>query len=134
MINRTVATLVTCLLSLTMLFHQSALAHSNSEKVASLPQKIKAGIIKLGIGQSSTVNLRLRNKTKLAGYISEIGDDSFVVTELESGRRTKVEYPDVIQIKGNNLTTRTKVIIGVAIAVGVAITLYMVRGALCDGC
>ena len=134
MINRTTATLVTCLLCFTMLFHQSALANPKSEKDASLPQKVKAGIVKLGTGQSSIVSLKLRDKTKLAGYISEIGEDSFVVTGLESGKSTTVAYPDVVQVKGNNLTTKTKVIIGVAIAVGVAITLYLVRGAFCDGC
>jgi len=92
------------------------------------------GIAKLGAGQSSRVSLKLRDKTRVAGYISEVGDDSFDVTDPESGARTTVAYPDVVQVKGNNLSTRTKVIIGVAIAVGVAITLYLVRGAFCDGC
>ena len=134
MINRTAATLVICLLAFTMTFQQSVVANSNSEKDAALTQKVKAGIVKLGVGQSSTVSLTLKDKTKVAGYISEIGDDSFVVANLESGGRTTVAYPEVVQVKGNNLTTRTKVIIGVAIAVGVAITLYIVRGAFCDGC
>jgi hypothetical protein len=134
MINRTAATLVACLLTFTMLLQQPALASSKSEKDASLARKIKAGIVKLGIGQPSRVSLKLRSKTSVVGYISEIGDESFVVTDLESGARTTVAYPDVVQVKGNNLSTRTKVIIGVAVAVGIAITLYLVRGAFCDGC
>ena len=134
MINRTVATVVACLFAFTTLFQQSALASSNSEKDASLSEKVKTGIVKLGTGQSSRVSLKLKDKTKLAGYISEIGDESFVVTNLESGERTTVAYPNVAQVKGNNLSTRTKVIIGVAIAAGIAITLYIVRGAFCDGC
>jgi len=117
-----------------MTFQQSVVANSNSEKDASLLQKVKTGIVKLGVGQSSRVSLTLKDKTKVAGYISEIGDDSFVVANLESGGRTTVTYPEVVQVKGNNLTTRTKVIIGVAIAAGIAITLYIVRGAFCDGC
>ncbi len=134
MINRAAATIVVCLLAFTMIFQQSVLANSNSEKDASLAQKVKSGIVRLGVGQSSRVSLTLRDKTKVAGYISEIGDDSFIVANLESGGRTTVAYPDVVQVKGNNLSTRTKVIIGVAIAVGIAITLYIVRGAFCDGC
>ena len=134
MINRTAATLVICLLTFTMTFQQSVVANSNPEKDASLTQKVKEGIVKLGVGQSSRVSLTLKDKTKVAGYISEIGDDSFVVANLESGGRTTVAYPEVVQVKGNNLTTRTKVIIGVAIAAGIAITLYIVRGAFCDGC
>lgn len=134
MIKRTAATFVVCLLTFTLLCEQSVLAGSNSGERASLAQKVKAGIVKLGVGESSRVSLKLRDKTKVAGYVSEIGDESFVVTDLENGALTTVAYPDVVQVKGNNLSTRTKVIIGVAIAVGVAITLYLVRGAFCDGC
>ena len=134
MIKRTSATLVVFLLAFTMLFQQSVFANPDPEKDASHAQKVKAGIVKLGVGQSSRVSLTLKDKTKVAGYISEIGDDSFIVESLESGGRTTVAYPDVVGVKGNNLTTRTKVIIGVAVAVGIAITLYIVRGAFCDGC
>jgi hypothetical protein len=134
MINKTAATLLACLFTFTILFQQSALASSKSERDYALAQKVKAGIAKLGTGNSSRVSLKLRDKTRLAGYISEIGEDSFVVADVESGVGTTVAYPDVVQVKGNNLSTRTKVIIGVAVAVGVAITLYLVRGAFCDGC
>jgi hypothetical protein len=46
----------------------------------------------------------------------------------------RVAYPEVAQVKGNNLSTRAKIIITAAIIAGVAITLYIVRGAFCDGC
>ena len=134
MIKRAAATFVACLLTFTMLSQQSAIAGPNPEKDALLANKIKAGIAKLGVGEQSRVSLKLRDKTKVAGYISEIGDESFVVTSLEGGRTTTVAYPNVVQVQGNNLSTRTKIIIGVAVAVGVAITLYLVRGAFCDGC
>jgi len=134
MAKRTVAVLVACLLTLPMISQQPALAISKPDKEAALAQKVKAGIEKLGTGEQSRVSLKLRDKTKLAGYISEIGNESFVVTDSVSGGRTTVAYPDVVQVKGNNLSSRTKIIIGVAVAVGVAITLYLVRGAFCDGC
>jgi len=134
MVYRTTATLLASLLSLTMIFQQSALASSNPAKDAALARKVKEGITKLGVGQTAKVSLKLRDKTAVSGYISEVGDDSFVVTDIRSGDRTTVAYPDVVKVQGNNLSTRTKVIIGVAIAVGVGITLYLVRGAFCDGC
>jgi hypothetical protein len=134
MFKRAVATCLTCLLTFTLLLQQSAFASVPSEKDAAHAQKIKAGIMRLGAGKATRVSLSLRDKTKLTGYISEISEDSFVVADLEKDRLTTVAYPDVVQVKGNNLSTRTKVIIGVAIAVGVAITLYIVRGAFCDGC
>lgn len=134
MINKITAIRMACLLTLVMFCQPSVLANSKSARDVAHAEKVKAGIVKLGVGQSSRVNLKLKDKTKVAGYISEIGDESFVVTDIDKGSITTVAYPDVVQVNGNNLSTRTKVIIGVAIAVGVAITLYLVRGAFCDGC
>jgi len=134
MIKRITAVLVACSLVFVTLCQQSAFARSNPEKQALFAQKVKASIINLGVGQSSRIAIKLRDKTKLAGYISEIGESSFVVTDLEGVRATTVAYRDVVQVKGNNLSTGAKVAIGVAIAVGVIITLYLVRGAFCDGC
>jgi hypothetical protein len=134
MLNGTTANLITLLLTVTILFQQSSFASSEPENDAALAQKVRAGILKLGTGPSSRVKLRLKDKRKLAGYITEAGDDSFVLTESESDAVSTIAYPDIAQVKGNNLSTRTKIIIGVAIAAGIAITLYIVRGAFCDGC
>ena len=134
MINRTVAASLSFLLTFLIFSQQSVIASSGTEKDVARTQKVKTGILQLGTGPSSRVNLTLKDKTRVAGYVSEIREDAFVVTEEKSGRLTTVAYPDVTQVKGHNLSTRTKVIIGVAIAVGVAITLYLVRGAFCDGC
>lgn len=134
MTKRTISIVVACLLTLSTISHQSVSANSKPEKEALFAQKVKAAIVQLGTGQSSQVNLKLRDKTKLTGYISEIGDTSFVVTDLKSAEATTVSYPNVVQVKGNNLSTRTKIIITAAVIAGVAITLYIVRGAFCDGC
>jgi hypothetical protein len=97
-------------------------------------EKVRAGVYKLGVGQDARIELKLRDKTKLAGYISQASNEHFTVTDIETGSSTVVNYPDVTKVQGHNLSTRTKVIIGVAIAVAVAIVLYSVKGAFCDGC
>jgi hypothetical protein len=99
-----------------------------------MTQKVKDGIAKLGVGPEARVQLKLKDKTKLAGYISAVEPEHFVVTDLTTGQQTTVPYPDVAQVKGNNLTTRTKIIIAASIIAGVIIVLYIVRGAFCDGC
>ena len=99
-----------------------------------MTQKVKDGIAKLGVGPDARVQLKLKDKTKLAGYISAVEAEHFVVTDLATGQSTTVPYPDVTQVKGNNLTTRTKIIIAASIIAGVIIVLYIVRGAFCDGC
>jgi hypothetical protein len=92
--------------------------------------KIRAGIYKLGIGKDARVVVKLRDKTELQGYISEVSEDFFTVTDLKTEASSVVAYPNVGQVKGHNLTTRTKIIIGVAIAVGVGIVLYFIREAI----
>ena len=132
--KRTCSIVVACLLTLSTICQQTASANSKPYKDARFDQKIKAAIEKLGTGQSSQINIKLRDKTSLTGYVSEIGDTSFVVTDLKSAEATTVAYPEVVQVKGNNLSTRTKIIIAAAVIAGIAITLYIVRGAFCDGC
>ena len=134
MIGRTCSIIVACLLALSTIGQQPASAISKPDKDARFAQKVKAAIVQLGTGQSSQVHIKLRDKTRLTGYVSEIGDTSFVVTDLKSAETTTVGYPDVVQVKGNNLSTRTKIIIAAAVIAGIAITLYIVRGAFCDGC
>ena len=132
--KRTCSIIVACLLAISAIGQQSTSASSPRDKETRLAEKVKAAIAQLGTGQASTVSIKLRDKTKLTGYVSEIKDNSFVVTDLKSSETTTVAYPDVVQVKGNNLSTRTKIIITAAIIAGVAITLYIVRGAFCDGC
>jgi hypothetical protein len=93
-------------------------------------EKIRVGIYKLGIGKDARVEVKLRDKTELQGYISEVSEDSFTVTDLKTEASRVVAYPNVRQVKGHNLTTRTKIIIGVAIAAGVGIALYFIRAAI----
>ena len=105
-------------------------------KDARLVEKARAKVAKLGVGQDARVEVKLRDNTKLNGYVSAAGEDSFTVTNSKTGTSSTVAYTDVAQVKekGGGLSTRTKVIIGAAVAAGVAIVLYTVRGAFCDGC
>ena len=99
---------------------QFASASTDTQKQARLAGKIKLGILKLGIGKEARVAVRLRDKTKLVGYISEVREDRFAVTDINTGATTMVTYPDVAQGKGHNLSTGAKIaIIGLAIAAGV---------------
>ena len=94
----------------------SAYAGSKEEKEARFAEKVKAGIAKLGTGTEARVELKLKDKTKLKGYVSEAGADSFTVVDEKSGATTEVAYPNVKQVKGNNLSknvTLTLVLAGI---------------------
>ena len=104
---------------------QPASAASKEEKQAKRAEKVRAGIIRLGVGTDARVAIKLRDDVKLAGYISETKDDSFVVTDMKSRAATTVAYGDVAQVKGHNLGTGAKIAIGIGIGVGATILVLL---------
>ena len=92
----------------------SAYASSKEEKEARFTERVREGIRKLGTGTEARVEIKLRDKRKLKGYISEAGADSFTVVDAKTGAATPVAYPQVKQVKGNNLSEGVKI----AIALG----------------
>ena len=95
-------------------------ARAQSLKGAQPAEQIKAGVLKRGTGEKARVTVRRRDGTKLKGYISQSGEDSFVVTEPKGGQSTTVAYGDVAEVKGAGMSRAAKIGIGAAIGVGAA--------------
>lgn len=93
-----------------------AYAVSREAKDARFAEKVKASVLKLGTGEPARVRIKLRDKTKLAGYISAADGDSFTVIDSQTGMATTIAYPQVKSVQGNNLSTGAKIAIGVGIA------------------
>ena len=100
---------------------QPAFSASKAEKQSQRLERVRAGILKLGVGTNARVAIKLRDNVKLAGYISEARDDAFIVTDMKTGMATTVDYGDVTQVKGHNLGTGAKIAIGIGIGVGLTI-------------
>lgn len=111
-----------CSVALAALLLQAAAApasaKTNAEKEARRVEKVRAQVAKLGTGRGALVKVELRDKTRLEGYVSEAGAESFVVTD-KAGVATTVPYPQVGKARGNNLSTGAKIAIGVGVGVGV---------------
>jgi hypothetical protein len=105
-------------LLLSLLAAPPALAKTKEEKAAALAAKVKAGVAKLGAGKDAKISVKLRNKTKLKGFISAIEDEAFVIADAKTGDETRVAYGDVTQAKGNNLSTGAIIIIAAGAAIG----------------
>jgi hypothetical protein len=130
---KTTIAVVLVLVLLPLACAEPAFAGGKEAKQVELARRAKEGLTKLGTGPEARVKLTLRDKTKLEGYVSQVTDTHVVVTDA-AGTATMVPFPDVAQVHGNNLRTRWKVVIAAAIVTGIIITLYIVRGAFCDGC
>ena len=86
-------------------------ASSREEKEAKLAAEVKSGITKLGTGSAARVEIKLRDKKKLKGYVQEIAEDHFVVIDDRTGAANTLAYAQVKQVKGNNLSTGAKIAI-----------------------
>ena len=83
-------------------------------------EKIKANVTKRGTGEKARVNVKMLNGTKMKGFISQAGDDSFTLTDSKTKQTSTLAYSDVAQVKKQGLSTGAKILIGVG--VGVAVT------------
>ena len=102
-----------------------AFAATGAEKEARRAEKVRTQLAKLGTGKDARVKLELRDKTKLEGYVSELGAESFVITN-KAGVATVVTYPQVKKAQGNNLSTGAKIAIGIGIGAGVTLLILFI--------
>jgi hypothetical protein len=111
----------------------TAVAKTNPEREAAFAAKVREGVGKIGTGEAALVRLKLRDKTKLEGYVTEAGAQSFTVVDAKTKATTVVAYQQVKSVQGNNLSTNKKIAIGVAIAVVAVVVLYSIAKASCNG-
>jgi len=101
-------------------------AKTRAEKDAAFAEKVKASIVQLGVGEDARVEVRLRDRRKLAGYIQMADADGFVVTDLTAGNSTRVPYGSVAKVKGHNLSTGAKVAIMTGVLVGIVLLIWTI--------
>lgn len=97
-----------------------AAAGSREDEQAQLAAKVKSAVTKLGTGPDARIEVKLRDKTKLKGYIREANADGFVVIDDKTGAATEIAYPQVTQAKGKNRLSGDKVLAVAIIAFMVA--------------
>lgn len=78
---------------------------ANPEKEDKFVTKLKTALLKLGTGPEARIQVKLKDKTKLKGYVSEINENSFVVFENKTNAATQIPYSQVRQVKGKNNMT-----------------------------
>jgi hypothetical protein len=125
MFKKAFAIALACLM-VQMLSLQSASAKSMEEKRTQVTQKVKTEISKLGVGRDARLEIKLQDQTKLAGYVSEVKDDGFTITDAKTGAATSVAYADVTKAKGQNLSTGAKIGIGIGIGAAVVVITLLI--------
>ena len=108
----------------------AAYADSKEERQARFTERVKAGIARLGTGPDARVEVRLQDKTKLKGYLSEVTEEHFVVADAKTGVATQVLYPQVKQVKGQNLSSGGRIAVALALSAAALIAVFSLVGAL----
>jgi len=93
--------------------------------------KVKAAVAKR-VGKKARVTVKLQDGTKLKGSITQAGDDSFTLSDSKTGQTRTLAYTDVSEVKGQGMSTTTKILIIAGIALGVLIIIVAVGVATFD--
>ena len=87
-------------------------------KVASV-ESVRIKIEKLGLGEKAKATIRRKDGAKIKGYISQSGEESFVLRNRKTDAPTIIRYADVLTVEENKgHSTARNVGIGVAVGVG----------------
>ena len=113
-----------------LLINDVAWAYQNDVALA----KVKAAVAKHGTGPKAKVTVKLKDQTRLKGYISNASNDSFTLSDSKTGQARTLSYSDVAEVKKQGgMSLAAKIGIGVGIGVG-ALALFVAIGcATSDG-
>jgi hypothetical protein len=116
-------------LLVTTVFAQTVSAATKEEKEAKQAEKIKQKVAKIGTGEDARITVGLKNQKSLKGYVTEVGGDNFVVTNLKTKETTTVTYRDVAYVHGKGLSKGAKIAMYSLIGVGVFFVVLLIYGA-----
>lgn len=89
----TVLVLIALMINLT--FGSFVFAQETETRAA---EKIKVKVAKLGVG-GKLIEVKLADKTKVKGYITEIKDSSFVLVSKKNAASTNISYDKVKSVQ-----------------------------------
>ncbi len=106
------------------LFIHDIVRASQSDPAA---EKVKAAVAKRGTGPKAKVTVKLKDNTRLKGYISNASGDSFSLSDSKTGQTRTLAYSDVAEVKKQGgMSLAAKIGIGVGAGVGVLALVYAI--------
>jgi hypothetical protein len=121
-----------CLLSVLIL---SGLVIPGSVRAQSgSTEKTRSKVQTLSTNRDKQIEVKLKDKTKIKGYIVSLESDSFTITEKSIASTQSILYSDVDEVKkvSNGFSAKTWLILG-GVAAGTVATWLIVKPAVCDG-
>ena len=90
-------------------------------------EKVKVSVARRGTGPKAKVTVKLKDQTKLKGYISTASGDSFTLSDSKTGQVRTLAYTDVAEVKKQGgMSLPAKIGIGIGIGVGALALTYAI--------
>lgn len=110
---------LSCLVSGLLLVAAVQPAAAQEGKQTAAVETIQIKVAKLGVGEKAKATVTLKDGTKRKGYISQAGDDDFVLRDRKTDAPTTLRYADVARVEANKgHSTARNIAIGVSVGVG----------------
>lgn len=100
---------------------------TQAERDAQTMEQVKVKVARLGVGERARVTVKLKDGTKLKGYIAQGKEDEFVVRDRKTDEPRVVLYRDVARVESNRgHSTARNIAIGTAVGVGSVLTVLAI--------
>ncbi len=115
----TVTVLMFLIINLTMIFSVNAQSQNNRDDENL--RNIKTKVARIFSEKRGKVTIKYKDGAKVKGYITEVRDDNFSISEPKSGKIAAVDYAQVSSVSNKSFPLAAKIGIGVAAGIGVLI-------------
>lgn len=101
-----------------------AMARARSGNQVQTVEQIKAKVARIGVGSKARATVRLKDGTKIKGYIAEARDTDFVLRDRKTNDPRTIAYQDVAKVDKTGGHSRARnIAIGVGIGAGAILTI-----------
>ena len=102
-------------------------AQTRNDKETEKQTKLQTEITKIGVGKDAGIVVKLKDGTKLNGYVSARDNDGFDLTDKKSGSVRNIKFAEVKSVRDKKLSRGATTAIGLVIGIGGAIgLLYLI--------
>lgn len=92
---------------------------AQGDKPPQTVETVKAKLAKLGLGEKAKATIRLKDGSKVKGYVARADEDDFVMRDRKTDAPTTIRYADVAKVESNRgHSTARNIGLGVGIGVG----------------
>ena len=96
-------------------------------------EKVRLKVAKLGLGDKARATVRMKDGTKIKGFVTQAGANDFTLRDRKTGEPTLILYRDVLKVEDNRgHSTLKNILIGAGIGAGAFVAVMAIIFATLD--